>query len=42
MDGGPGFIIALGNFEGTFYRYIKLTESQANWKLPAAQPLHKE
>jgi glycosyltransferase involved in cell wall biosynthesis len=42
LDGGAGFVIAIGNFEGTFYRYIKLTESQANWKLPAAQPLHKE
>jgi glycosyltransferase involved in cell wall biosynthesis len=41
LDGGAGFVIAIGNFEGTFYRYIKLTESQANWKLPAAQPIHK-
>jgi hypothetical protein len=23
LDGWPGFIIALGNFEGTFYRYAK-------------------
>ncbi len=23
MDGWPGFIIALGNFEGTFYKYAK-------------------
>ena len=34
MDGGPGFVIAFGNFEGTFYRYVKLTESQKNWKTP--------
>ena len=34
LDGGPGFVIAFGNFEGTFYRYIKLTEAQKNWKLP--------
>ena len=27
-------MIAFGNFEGTFYRYIKLTEAQKNWKLP--------
>ena len=27
LDGGPGFVIAFGNFEGTFYRYIKLTEA---------------
>ena len=31
LDGGPGFVIAFGNFEGTFYRYLKLTESQNNW-----------
>jgi len=24
MDGWPGFVIALGNFEGTFYKYAKL------------------
>jgi len=34
LDGGAGFVIAFGNFEGTFYRYIKLTEKQANWKAP--------
>ena len=33
LDGGPGFVIAFGNFEGTFYRYVKLTEVQKNWKL---------
>lgn len=33
LDGGPGFVIAFGNFEGTFYRYVKLTEAQKNWKL---------
>ncbi len=32
LDGGPGFVIALGNFEGTFYRYIKLLEVEKNWK----------
>lgn len=26
LDGWPGFVIALGNFEGTFYRYSKLAE----------------
>lgn len=30
LDGWPGFIIALGNFEGTFYRYAKLLESMEN------------
>tara|TARA_B100000795_G_C22781286_1_gene432414 strand:+ start:1132 stop:1923 length:792 start_codon:yes stop_codon:yes gene_type:complete len=34
LDGGPGFVIAFGNFEGTFYRYIKLLESQKKWKVP--------
>jgi hypothetical protein len=23
MDGGAGFVIAFGNFEGTYYRYTK-------------------
>jgi len=41
LDGGPGFVIAFGNFEGTFYRYIKLTEAQANWKAPNIHPIHK-
>jgi len=27
-------VIAFGNFEGTFYRYIKLYERQSNWKIP--------
>ena len=41
LDGGPGFVIAFGNFEGTFYRYIKLTEAQANWKVPSVKPINK-
>jgi glycosyltransferase involved in cell wall biosynthesis len=40
LDGGPGFVIAFGNFEGTFYRYIKLTESQSNWQPPKTDPIH--
>ena len=28
LDGGAGFVIAFGNFEGTFYRYIKLSEEE--------------
>jgi glycosyltransferase involved in cell wall biosynthesis len=40
LDGGPGFVIAFGNFEGTFYRYIKLTEAQNNWKMPQTKPIH--
>ena len=37
LDGWPGFIIAFGNFEGTFYRYVKAVEHQKGklWKAPA-------
>jgi len=42
LDGGPGFVIAFGNFEGTFYRYIKLTEAQKNWKSPQSQVIKKD
>ena len=41
LDGGPGFVIAFGNFEGTFYRYIKLMEAQEDWKAPKINPIHK-
>ena len=41
LDGGPGFVIAFGNFEGTFYRYIKLTEAQKNWTHPSCKAIHK-
>lgn len=41
LDGGPGFVIAFGNFEGTFYRYIKLTEAQSNWKTPNVKSIPK-
>jgi glycosyltransferase involved in cell wall biosynthesis len=42
LDGGPGLVIAFGNFEGTFYRYVKLTEQQANWKNPDVKPIQKK
>ncbi|MFH0731009.1 MAG: glycosyltransferase family 2 protein [Pseudomonadota bacterium] len=29
LDGWAGFVIAFGNFEGTFYKYAKLHESQS-------------
>jgi glycosyltransferase involved in cell wall biosynthesis len=32
LDGWPGFLIALANFEGTFYRYAKLLEKE-NYEL---------
>ena len=41
LDGGAGLVIAFGNFEGTFYRYIKLTENQSNWKFPSGKPIKK-
>ena len=41
LDGGAGFVIAFGNFEGTFYRYIKLTESQNDWASPKDTEIHK-
>jgi hypothetical protein len=39
LDGWPGFVIAFGNFEGTFYRYVKALEFHKGeaWKLPPNQ-----
>ncbi|MDX8384765.1 MAG: glycosyltransferase family 2 protein [Ghiorsea sp.] len=34
LDGKAGFIIALTNFEGTFYRYAKLTWQEKGWNKP--------
>lgn len=41
LDGWPGFVIALGNFEGTFYKYAKRLELDAGWSPPAGQPLRR-
>jgi len=41
LDGSAGFIIAFSNFEGTFYRYIKLFELQSKWKTPSVTPIRK-
>lgn len=41
LDGGPGFVIAFGNFEGTFYRYVKLAEDQQKWKPPIIESNNK-
>jgi glycosyltransferase involved in cell wall biosynthesis len=41
LDGGAGFVIAFGNFEGTFYRYIKLAELQSNWIKAEIEPIRK-
>ncbi len=39
IDGWAGFVIAFGNFEGTFYRYAKRYEATQNWAPPAAEVL---
>ena len=38
LAGWAGFVIALGNFEGTFYRYMKAIELQkgSEWQAPAS------
>jgi glycosyltransferase involved in cell wall biosynthesis len=40
LDGWPGFVIAFGNFEGTFYRYVKALEIQkgSQWARPNVPP----
>lgn len=40
LDGWAGFVIAFGNFEGTFYRYVKALEVQSGqaWKAPSKPP----
>ncbi len=41
IDGWAGFVIALGNFEGTFYRYAKRYEETQNWQPPPGKPLKR-
>jgi glycosyltransferase involved in cell wall biosynthesis len=38
-DGWAGFMIAFGNFEGTFYRYAKRYEEAQGWQPPPSQRL---
>ena len=40
LDGWAGFVIAFGNFEGTFYRYVKALEIQKGpeWQAPKQPP----
>jgi glycosyltransferase involved in cell wall biosynthesis len=38
-DGWAGFVIAFGNFEGTFYRYAKRYEEAQDWKAPPSETL---
>jgi glycosyltransferase involved in cell wall biosynthesis len=42
IDGWAGFVIAFGNFEGTFYRYAKRYEAEQNWAPPSSEPLRRE
>jgi len=41
LDGWPGLVIAIGNFQGTFYKYAKLVELTADWQPPPSPPLHR-
>ena len=41
LDGWAGFVIAFGNFEGTFYRYAKRYEAQEGWPIPKQPALRK-
>jgi len=41
-DGWAGFVIALGNFEGTFYRYAKRYETDQDWSPPPSPPLRRD
>jgi glycosyltransferase involved in cell wall biosynthesis len=42
IDGWAGFVIAFGNFEGTFYRYAKRYESTQDWRPPAAKVVRRK
>lgn len=41
LDGWAGFVIAVGNFEGTFYKYAKLHELEQGWSPPPSPPLRR-
>ena len=42
LDGWAGFVIAFGNFEGTFYRYAKRYEETQDWQPPSGAPIRRE
>ena len=42
IDGWAGFVIAFGNFEGTFYRYAKRYEETQNWQPPKSKSIRRE
>jgi glycosyltransferase involved in cell wall biosynthesis len=41
-DGWAGFVIAFGNFEGTFYRYAKRYEQTQSWDPPIRQTIRRD
>ena len=42
IDGWAGFVIAFGNFEGTFYRYAKRYEETQRWQPPPSKSLKRK
>jgi glycosyltransferase involved in cell wall biosynthesis len=42
IDGWAGFVIAFGNFEGTFYRYAKRYEETQSWGPPLRETIRRE
>jgi glycosyltransferase involved in cell wall biosynthesis len=42
IDGWAGFVIALGNFEGTFYRYAKRYEATQDWQPRQSEPIKRK
>ena len=42
VDGWAGFVIAFGNFEGTYYRYAKRYEQAQDWGPPPSEPLRRD
>jgi len=42
FDGWAGFVIAFGNFEGTFYKYAKLYEKKSEWTVPESPPINRD
>ncbi len=42
IDGWAGFVIAFGNFEGTFYRYAKRYEETKGWRAPKSKTIWRE
>jgi hypothetical protein len=42
LDGWAGFVIAFGNFEGTFYKYAKRFETQEAWPVPTQPEIRRK